>query len=179
MIYNIRGTSGSGKTYVARYILQKYKGEPIVGSDYKIQGYWLPKINTRIVGRYNVMSGGCDRINTQDEIEQRIENYARQGNVLFEGMLLSGSYGRWQALSKRHPEQFIWCFLDTPLEVYIERTHNRTGRIGTGDWKNLRQKYAEGLRIQTKALAAGENVVVLPYQNAAEAFEKLLLGGLQ
>lgn len=62
MILNIRGCSGSGKTYLVRQIMEELgPPEPLLHSDGRIEGYLL-KDNIRVVGPYLEGCGGCDRL---------------------------------------------------------------------------------------------------------------------
>lgn len=61
MILNIRGTSGSGKTWLVRQIMKELEAQSIPGEEGKIEGYLL-KGNIRVVGPYPEGCGGCDRL---------------------------------------------------------------------------------------------------------------------
>ena len=146
MIINLRGTSGSGKSAIAHQLLKKYPFEPIpaamkstlFGSEPvgKPLGYQYDK--ARVVGSYTTVCGGCDGIATQDEVEQRVRAWHGEGyHVLFEGLLISGSYGRWHGVAKECAP-FLFLFLDTPLEVCLERVRRR--RRERGNNKPLNEK---------------------------------------
>lgn len=129
-VYNIRGTSGSGKSTIVRGIMEKGVVHPI-GSEKKPDGYivQIPDLkNIYVVGPYVTACGGCDQITTQDEICERIRAYSSLGNVLVEGLLMSHSFARYAALDRELAEKdvhCVWAFLDTPLEVCLDRVRAR------------------------------------------------------
>lgn len=133
MILNLRGTSGSGKTTVVRGLMAKFPINQIVGEEKKPYGYECrPEAdgpNLYVVGSYKNTCGGCDGIKTQDEICDRVRTFASQGDVVFEGLLISHLYSRYlnldREMAKLHGQKTIWAFLDTPLELCLERVKAR------------------------------------------------------
>lgn len=121
MIINIRGTSGSGKTHLARELMAAMENVNPIPGDSQIGGlgthyprnknskaigyagtYTYPdKIphHVSIVGRYETACGGCDTIKTQDEICDRVRAFATRGDVVFEGLLVSVLYDRYAKLA--------------------------------------------------------------------------------
>ena len=67
ILIQLRGTSGSGKSYIAFKILKKYNFNP-VKKDEKIIGYYAEDANLFIVGKYETACGGCDSLKSQDDI---------------------------------------------------------------------------------------------------------------
>lgn len=132
MIINIRGTSGSGKSTVVRSIMAMGAASPIGDNEKKPDGYivQIPSLdrNVCVVGPYVTACGGCDQISTQDEICDRIRAYSTLGHVLVEGLLMSHSFARYAALDRELFEKgqhCIWAFLDTPLDVCLDRVRWR------------------------------------------------------
>lgn len=148
MIYNIRGTSGSGKTHLTRQLVQMYAGNPIE-ADGKIFGYILPR-NLYVLGRYDdaIKGGGVDNItphlykryidhggqgNSMDAVEAQVRKWAQRGrHVLFEGIIVTSVWGRWVNLAADEPMHFL--FLDTPLEVCYQRVLERSGGRSPKGW---------------------------------------------
>lgn len=142
MIYNIRGTSGSGKTSLVRQLVNQYPHSEILDEKGKIFGYILPQ-NLWVLGRYDdaIKGGGVDNItphlfkrfqahggegNSMDAVEQQVRKWALQDrHVLFEGLIVTSVWGRWVTLAKSWPMHFL--FLDTPLEVCYQRVLERSG----------------------------------------------------
>jgi hypothetical protein len=144
VILNLRGTSGSGKTTVVRGLMAKFPINEVVGEEKKPYGYECrpdrtglapydspvaDAPNLYIVGSYKNTCGGCDGIDTQDEICNRVRFFAPQGDVVFEGLLISHLYSRYlnldREMAKLHGQRTIWAFLDTPLELCLERVKTR------------------------------------------------------
>lgn len=185
VIINIRGTGGSGKSYVVYHIIKKLgiknkivkndrpgyrKGNNVVG--YRLNGDVL------IVGKYETDCGGCDQIKFQDEICDRVYRFAKKSSVvLFEGLLISGLYSRYLQLSRKlqkENHEYIWAFLDTSLDECLKRTVRR--RIARGNKKpfnpkNTELKYRAVTLAKEHALRDKENVITL---HSGRAHKQLL-----
>ena len=189
MILNIRGTNGSGKTHLVRRLLAEHENEVIYDqTGKKIVAYNLFNLNTFVVGRYDVSCGGADTMpkpkdmtdwNSMDVVEQEVRRYAKMGNVLFEGLIVSSVDGRWFKISEELP--FTWAFLDTPMEVCRQRVGERNGGKLLKNEELGLEKTHLGLvykRCQThlrRAQAAGLNVLVVNYERAYETIQEQLL----
>jgi len=65
-----------------------------------------------------------------DVISALIEEFSSRGHVLFEGLIASGLFGRYKTLEEKLKQPWLWAFLDTPLEVCLERVaHRRETRL--------------------------------------------------
>lgn len=134
LIINVRGTSGSGKSTIVFELMKRYpvkeldldaKGRP---GNYEIK---LPRgQKLYVIGRYSTQCGGCDGIGSNVEVMRRAEHYAKKGHVLFEGLLLSSTYGALGAWSERYKDNFVFAFLDTPLKTCLRRVNARRRRRG-------------------------------------------------
>ena len=189
MILNIRGTNGSGKTHLVRRLLAEHENEVIYDqTGKKIVAYNLFNLNTFVVGRYDVACGGADAMpkpkdmpgwNSMDVVEQEVRRYAKMGNVLFEGLIVSSVYGRWEKIAAELP--FTWAFLDTPMEVCRQRVGERNGGKLLKNEELGLEKTHLGLvykRCQThlrRAQTAGLNVLVVNYERAYETIQEQLL----
>jgi hypothetical protein len=119
-----------------------------------------------VVGPYVTACGGCDAIATQDEICDRIRIYSGLGDVLVEGLLMSHSFARYVALDRellaRDGTHCIWAFLDTPLEVCLDRVRARRNErallTGTDrgelNTKNTTDKWNDNKEVYEKFLKA-------------------------
>jgi hypothetical protein len=139
-IVSLRGTHGSGKSYVAFAILRRYATTPVwLGPPRgKPHGYVasLPSGPLFLVGSYETPCGGCDGIQPYSDIWPRIEHAAEQNiDVLFEGALVSSSYGNIGRSLEQYGDDVIFAFLDTPLEVCLTRIAQR--RAARGDARPL------------------------------------------
>jgi predicted kinase len=159
---NVRGTSGSGKSTLVR----AFMGDARVAhtnAEGKIEGYVSGGVY--VVGKYETPCGGCDAVPTQDEVGRRVRQARERGyHVLFEGLLISGLFGeRYRDLATACAP-FLFAYLDTPLEVCLERVQAR--RAARGDTRpfnphNTILKYHDVLRTRRKIEDAGFQTVTL------------------
>jgi len=134
VVYNIRGTSGTGKTTLVREIMARYEErKPIFIEGRKRPiGYVLTRPRhsfvTRplfIVGSYESVCGGCDTITVRTDVYKVARQYhAAEHDVIFEGLLCSDECN--------HTMQFhidgipiTVVALNTPIEVCLERVNAR------------------------------------------------------
>lgn len=163
MLISLRGTNGSGKSTVVRNLFEKCKNPlpiysllgPKQPEAYQLNGGWGKPLY--ILGPYLTGTGGCDRIQPYDLIPELIEKYARKGHVLFEGIIISSVYGQVGALMERWKKDAIFLFLDTPLDICLERVEGRRGgkERDARLIKNVTSKYNTCLRIKDKVIQDG------------------------
>lgn len=185
VVINIRGTSGSGKTYCVRYVMSKLGVEAVLcktnNGRRKITGYRL-HTGVYVVGSYENECGGCDTIKTSDATCQRVRRYADRGRVvIFEGLVgTSTVYGRWLEFSRELNGTFVWAYLTTPLEMCLERVRLRRLRRGMTkplDPYQTSSKYHTIVRQRKKAEAAGERVIGLDAVRAPEQLYEMVTKG--
>jgi len=139
IILCLRGTSGSGKTTIARTFIEKYPHNPIVSAGKKIWGYEINLSSEKIssplyvIGSYETTCGGCDGINTQKEIADRaLEARGYGGHVLIEGLLLAHAGPKAITTTMlKETNSYVLGYVDTPLDVCLDRVQKR--RIARGD----------------------------------------------
>lgn len=149
-IVHLRGTSGSGKSWLVWQLLNDPMGcwvddqgphLTLATSQGKVvtRGYRSGTWRIAVVGPYRTPCGGCDAVPTQDEIGARIHRYAALGDhVVFEGLLASGLQSRYEALARALAtlgHRYYALFLDTPLDVCLARIQAR--RAARGDTRPL------------------------------------------
>lgn len=174
MIINIRGTHGSGKSTVVKSILDRYPNAPIMGTGKKPEGYKLtiPWIDRPlyIVGAYMTACGGCDAIQPYSLIWPRVIELARRGHVIFEGALVSNSYGNIGRDSEEFGDQFVFAFMNTPLEVCIARILKRRAEKGNTSLfdpnKSVVRIYKSCQSVLDKCHKFGRRVVIIDHQKA-------------
>jgi len=136
VLIKLHGTSGSGKTTAARelmsfgaprYPLPIFKNRP---EGYRVQ---LPDLKKPlfILGPYETTCGGLDALGEADDHIALLLKYGPQGHVFYEGLLQSGFYGRIGTASEQFGDDHVFAFLDTPLEVCLERVIKRREARGT------------------------------------------------
>lgn len=133
MIVNIRGTSGSGKSFIIRQVMELYKGakNPVrVEKRKQPLGYTLYREPNdgpplAIIGHYESPCGGCDTITKQDYIYELIRQaHDRGADVMYEGLLLSAEFHRAYAL---HTDgiPYLVIGLDVELSVCLDSVNQR------------------------------------------------------
>ena len=200
-IVQIRGTSGSGKTYTARQIMTRLGVEREERNrENQIVWYDLNQ-GVTLIGKYETACGGCDTIKTQDEIVDRVlTNYSRGRHVVFEGLLISQIYDRYAALAKNMgPQTYAFAYLDTPLDKCIEQVNARRQesheeRLAKAKRRNMpveklptlkdfneantRSKHRDCIRNRSKDLAGGITVIDLKH-DADPAAQVLAFMGIE
>jgi hypothetical protein len=152
MIVNIRGTHGSGKSTVVKKIMGRFPTEVEEYEErprgrkalvYRV----FPKARSYgqrqaaplyVIGNYDTACGGCDGIQPYDRIWPLVYKYGTFSDVLFEGALVSSSYGNIGRSSEEFGKNFVFAFMDTPLEICLERVRAR--RLAKGNEKPLDPK---------------------------------------
>lgn len=131
MIINLRGTSGSGKTHLARQIMERYGPRKVYHKPGRTQpiGYTFTHPNggpdLAVVGHYETACGGCDTISSLDEIFSLVRLSHKLGHdVMFEGLLASGEMNRAMAL---HTDglPFEVLVIDITLEECLASVNSR------------------------------------------------------
>jgi predicted ABC-type ATPase len=182
---NVRGCNGSGKTTVVRSLLAaaldvkvesfdvpSHKPIPVTVATLKAPPAVCRNVKIAIIGDYT--KDGCtglDRIKTQAASKYVIEKAADIPDVevvVFEGVLVSTIYGPWLEWSRKMGSRMLWAFLDTPIEECLARIQNRNGGKPIKE-EQVRAKHLTISRVQDKARAAGQRVVVLPWRSPSIA----------
>lgn len=115
MILNIRGTSGTGKSMLARQLMALYEPNPLryrrlgrkqpIGYRYTAKDRTLHR-DLAVVGHYETDCGGADTIPDYDDLMGLVKQGSTAGmDVLFEGLLISGDV-------KRTAELHRWALLN-------------------------------------------------------------------
>ncbi len=145
-IVSIRGTHGSGKSTIVRKILDKYP-HSLVNPDKKgkPEGYLVNLPNGEllgVIGPYHTACGGCDAIQPYSDILKRVSHALQVcDHVLFEGALVSSSYGTVGEFMNDFGSGAVFAFLDTPLSTCLERIKQR--RAAKGNFEPLNPKNTE------------------------------------
>lgn len=140
LIVKLHGTSGSGKTTVARELMKQADlVRPILNpASRKPEAYevrWLYKLPLFILGPYTATCGGLDSLSDVNDHIRLLEHYGKIGHVFYEGLLGSEYYGRIGKVSEAFGDNHIFAFLDTPIEVCLARVQAR--RLARGNTKPL------------------------------------------
>lgn len=188
-IVSIRGTHGSGKSTIVKKIIDKYKGVPRLNEKGKPMGYevQLPKSQLFVVGPYVTACGGCDAVQPYSDIWPLVDRYAQMGwDVLFEGALVSSSYGSiGHSMNYWQTNQGATCkfaFLDTPLATCLERIAAR--RAARGNFEpvnplNTTVKHQNVLRTKDQMRKLGSSIGIVDVDYTQAVKQVLALFGVR
>lgn len=192
-ILNVRGTNGSGKSFLVRKLMEYCHVRPIYGDPEpgRLMGTIIGYRGTYddqpiyFVGPYEIMAGGADavmaRFGTLEKVCELVRQFAPHGHVVFEGFIVSGLFQRFYNLSEELGG-IVWCYLDTPLEICYIHIDNRnrektaaSGRVrkGVGN-KTVAGKFKQVESTRRKFLEAGETVVMINWRRPMYAIHKIL-----
>ena len=139
VILSLRGTSGSGKTTVARKFLTDYPTK-ILPDPVKPKKHWGYEVDLSseglsqplyVIGSYENTCGGTDGISTQEEIADRALAAYPRGHVLLEGLLLSKvGPGAITTQMLKPTGAYVAAILDTPLATCLQRVQTRRDSRG-------------------------------------------------
>jgi hypothetical protein len=175
MIINLRGSNASGKTSAAREIIRRSGALPIrLKPGARPLGYAAgPPYPVTVVGSYENACGGCDTIRTVAEMLRRVERAAALGqHVLFEGILISTTFGAIGEWARGRPD-VVFMFLDTPLEVCLDRLDRRRAESGRAskplNLDNVKAKWEQNARLLNRFRAEGLRAKIAPHADPAGA----------
>lgn len=179
MIINIRGTSGSGKTFATRRVMELC-GKEIL---YHIEGrkrpmaHIFPDANLVVMGSYQTTCGGCDTISKFDDCYEAIDKFAKERrHVLYEGLRQASDVKRIKWLRKQG-HKVVAVTLTTPLEECLEAVRER--RLARGNTKplnpfNTTSKYKGIHRADSRLLYMGVSVHKVDREAAFQKLKELL-----
>jgi hypothetical protein len=148
-----------------------------------VQGYAGPRLHpgldVLVVGPYRTACGGLDGVQSFDlsfqALNRGIELMAQYGTeperaIVCEGVISSTVWGSWGEYAKKvtgeRAVDFAFCYLDTPLEVCLDRIRGR--QQAAGKERQIKEELvSDKIRAiaatREKALAAGHLVYDLPW----------------
>jgi len=136
MIINYRGTSGTGKSHLVHTIKGLYpRVEPqkVIWRDNPM-GYVCYPDDGRsplyLVGHYETTCGGCDTIDTIENVYKYVHRALDKGyDVLYEGLVLQSDTNRCITLKDKG---LAVIFLDVPIDVCLDAVQSRRSERGDG-----------------------------------------------
>lgn len=174
IVVKLGGTNGSGKTSVARALLDMMEEQDVAK---KATYGFIDGKAWVILGSYKTVCGGMDTISDKEErlalINDHIGNGWRDHDeddvIFFEGLITGKTYGKIGELSELdNGARWIYAFMDTPFEVCVERVlARRAARGNTAPFnaeRTMRPTYKAVHSTAKRALAQGHKVVWLPHK---------------
>lgn len=149
-LISLRGTHGSGKTFVMTNFLKAHPKRPLYGQlgprlpeayELTIKGANGP---TFVIGPYLSACGGLDAVQPYENILKLLSKYEPKGHLVFEGLMASGVYGRIGEWMEPFKKRVHILFLDTPYEKCVERVEARRLQRGNRtelDPTNVKKKF--------------------------------------
>lgn len=175
MIYNVRGTNGSGKTTIARAVIAAAKARPVAWrTKAKPEAYagTLAGRSVAVLGSYETACGGMDTVTDIREAAEIIVRYAKNKKydiVFYEGLFISHMIGTVGKAVKPFGDRVTLAFLDTPLETCIERVVQRRREKGNDrpfDPKNVVKDFGAVRNCRQNCIDQGFHVVDLDHHDA-------------
>jgi len=153
-----------------------------------VEGYasphFLPGCDVLVVGSYRTACGGLDAVPNFETSFAALDGAVRicrdhpraeHQAIICEGVLSSTVWGSWADYEEgavNDGVSFAFCYLDTPLEVCLERIRKRqeaAGKVREIKTELVADKVRAIAATREKALAAGALVYDLPHNNAYDA----------
>lgn len=178
-ILDVRGTHGSGKSWVAHQLINQYGATEIVENGV-VTGLYCASLELAIVGKYGRVCGGCDGINFPDEVCRRVREFSSTyRHTMLEGILVAHTHKRYSALATELADRDYWfVFLNTPLRNCIARVRARrviAGKPPAFNTANLERDHkCIWERMPKKMAADGHKTVVADYRDPLPTILKLL-----
>jgi hypothetical protein len=166
----IHGCSGAGKTTAVRQLMQRYSEiHPLRNAKGKIEAYQLVGLTDKpiyVLGSYENNCGGMDTVGSAKQVMDLLDFYSKLGHVVFEGLLQSTYYGAMGTHSLHWGQDYIYAFLDTPIEKCIMRVEDRRAAQGSTNKFNpqlTRDKHTTILRLRKKVAGMGHKTIDLDH----------------
>lgn len=192
IVVKLGGTNGSGKTSVARALLEiiqhKYVNLPngnqstedYAGGRIESYGGELVGLTWVVLGSYKNVCGGMDTISDKevrlDMIHRGIEDY---DVVFFEGLITGKTYGAIGELSEKPPHKWIYAFMDTPFDVCVDRVMARRAAAGNAapfaPERTMRPTYKSVQATSLRAGKQGHKVLWLPHKQPPKILANLII----
>jgi uridine kinase len=188
LVYNVRGTNGSGKTTIVRGIIKASKAEPLAWrtrAKPEAYGGKLDGKRIAILGSYETVCGGMDTITDINEAAEIIVRYATSRKfdlVLYEGLFISHMIGTVGRAITPFKDRVTLAFLDTPLDTCISRVVGRRlerGNANPFDPKNVVRDFDAVRNCRRNCIAQGFQVLDLDHKKADKLVRSHLSKGVK
>lgn len=141
VVVKMGGCNGSGKTSVARGILEHMGAVPCTFKGAaKSPNYYVGTykgVEVVVLGSYETACGGMDTISDKLQRLDMVQKMCKPGRIVFfEGLITGKTYGAFGELSETHVNGkkglWLYTFMDTPFEVCVERVLQRRAQADRG-----------------------------------------------
>lgn len=134
-IYQIRGTSGSGKTTVMRNFMKPNRWEQVHSPGRKKPLMCYNENDLIVLGDYESLYGGCDTIGSAKAVYELIQKLAvgsyngKERAIVCEGLLLSEDT-KWALQLRNEGHELKILFLTTLPQECLNRIKSRRAKAG-------------------------------------------------
>jgi len=170
-IVKLHGCSGAGKTTAVRQLMDYCSGiTSLRNTAGKIEAYCLEGLTEKpiyVLGSYENNCGGVDTVSSAEQVMRLVDFYAKLGHVVFEGLLQSTYYGAMGTHSLQYGQDYVYAFLDTPIETCLERVEARRAAQGSTNKFNpqlTRDKHQTIVRLQKRVTGMGHRTITLDHE---------------
>ena len=204
IVVKLGGTNGSGKTSVAKALLNMMKDKYATDSkdvDHNLPApckvaYYTGRLDRKmwsVLGDYRNVCGGMDTIS--DKLERlKLVRYVAEKHAdvtFFEGLITGKTYGAFGAMSEepQHKGRWIYAFMDTPFEVCVERVKARRYAAARAKGlpqpplldaeRTMRPTYKSVQAVAKRAAVQGHKVVWLPHKLKPEHIAQYLVNEVE
>lgn len=172
-IINLRGTNGSGKSWLATQLVPPAASErfEILQHGYVTKAgaartkaiHAYRRDDMVLIGRYDTNCGGCDGlpdVRTAYRAALKASQMEGVSGVVLEGLMISGIYQSVvdelgvAAGALPRPATLVWAYLSTPLDECIARVRRRSNRPPEWDPRNIVSKHRAVVRTRERAALA-------------------------
>ena len=164
-VIGVRGTNGSGKSWVARKIMEfaeeGFKTKHKLDSNKVLVNVFDKFV---ILGSYDRACGGCDTIPKPQLVWDTIVECAEYSNVVYEGVIVGCVYEPTMILNERLKlagHELVLLALDTDLEQSVANVNSRRavdGKDPIANLDNIKTNYKKHLSSAKKLKDAGINI---------------------
>lgn len=144
MIVNLRGTNGSGKSYVVHRLLERCSLRvPVSIQDGRRTIGYVCDHRFFVAGHYDIANGGVDTLSSLDYAYHLVRHYSSEGfHAIFEGKNMSDGHHRVTALHHEGRDVRV-VFLDTSLDECVRSVRSRGHRISE---RTIERLYVKSMR---------------------------------
>lgn len=189
-VINLRGTSGSGKSFIGHSFLREFPHEEIYEEGWnktkpRLVGYRLPG-NLVVLGSYKAAGGGMDTFSPHDRTQaiKLVRNHIETGaHIFFEALVISSTVPRYIDMVNElhdggvmHKDDFVFPFMDTPFDLCIQQIYKRNGGKPIKE-ENVHAHWKYMRRCKQRLADAGMHVEDIDHTRGYEQVKELLHAG--
>lgn len=183
-VINIRGCNGAGKSTIVKQFIDRYNTSIIEIDSGSVVSY-VKSIDTYILGRYDVTSGGCDRYSSVEEVFSAVVGILKKYHpkaIVYEGAIYSTIFKSNYLLAKcveRYNGKFISVVLHREFSNIVRLIEDRNGGKNFNT-ANVLGKYEAVITSSKKLELAGVktyniDVDAIKKNNMGKILEKIMI----